>query len=328
MVKHQKQTIMTRQVGGIHKGFAFEGFLKCLKWSEFAGSTSRKWSRKHSLGVYYNTIWLTTCGLHQFSKKYVCHSYDWLWTPPNTLNLKAFRAVSCIFWWLPSQLSKVKLEAKVLQDPSRPILQALSKQAFGDALPPSTVSKAPENWCTKIQPCVLFCLKRSGTIQSHMKGTNGAAYVHSKQYMNSVCMCLCKYVCTYLCMNACMNACMYACMHVYTLYTWKPCQSAWDVTKLYRLQTHANTKHLPWHCSIQNLFYRHFMQFRTTKHATRMVDWAISEFLASFFLVQLSSSTPVVLKPGALWRVGTQPRSLNEGMLLWNAMNKDGEKSI
>lgn len=127
MVKHQKQTIMTRQVGGIHKGFAFEGFLKCLKWSEFAGSTSRKWSRKHSLGVYYNTIWLTTCGLHQFSKKYVCHSYDWLWTPPNTLNLKAFRAVSCIFWWLPSQLSKVKLEAKVLQDPSRPILQALSK---------------------------------------------------------------------------------------------------------------------------------------------------------------------------------------------------------
>lgn len=217
MVKHQKQTIMTRQVGGIHKGFAFEGFLKCLKWSEFAGWTSRKWSRKHSLGVYYNTIWLTTCGLHQFSKKYVCHSYDWLWTPPNTLNLKAFRAVSCIFWWLPSQLSKVKLEAKVLQDPSRPILQALSKQAFGDALPPSTVSKAPENWCTKIQPCVLFCLKRSGTIQSHMKGTNGAAYVHSKQYMNSVCMYVCKYVCTYLCMYECMYECMHACMYILSI---------------------------------------------------------------------------------------------------------------
>ena len=103
MVKHQKQTIMTRQVGGIHKGFAFEGFLKCLKWSEFAGWTSRKWSRKHSLGVYYNTIWLTTCGLDQFSKTYVCHSYDWLWRySPNTLNLKAFRVVSFIFWWLPS----------------------------------------------------------------------------------------------------------------------------------------------------------------------------------------------------------------------------------
>ena len=122
--------------------------------------------------------------------------------------------------------------------------------------------------------------------------------------------------------------CMNACMHAYTHYTWKPCQSAWDVIKLYRLQTHANTKHLPWHCSIQNLFYRHFTQFRTTKHATRMVDWAISEFLASFFLVQLSSSTPDAKNP-ALFEGLVLPRSLRENAAMkCYLINLDTSKSI
>jgi len=177
--------------------------------------------------------------------------------------------------------------------------------------------------CTKIQPCVLFCLKRSGTIQSHMKGTNGAAYVHSKQYMNSVCMYVCKYVCTYLCMYECMYECMNAWMYILTI-----------------LGSHIKA-HETWLSSIDckhmqtPSIYPDIAQFKTFSTGiscslglpNMQLGWLSHLWVSR----QLFSGAAFIInscgeKPGAPWRVGTSEISKKRECcyeMLWTKMEKN-----